>query len=93
MSAPTRYEVTARHPDGRTFLVAYTPRLSRPGLLNAMRGCAVAMIAKLPIGAADIVNWATRPRVHAMIGEWTVGFTGRTQLQAKQEGEHPFIKA
>ena len=52
----TRYEITARHPDGRTYLVGYTPRKSRRGLLSAMQNVGGPMIEKLDIGEHDEIE-------------------------------------
>ncbi|MFW6030955.1 MAG: hypothetical protein ACOC9T_00060 [Myxococcota bacterium] len=35
---PTRYEVTVEHADGRRYLIAYTPRRSQVGILDAIEG-------------------------------------------------------
>lgn len=87
----TRYEITATHPDGRAFLVGYTPRLSRPGLLAAMQNVGNAIVEKLAIGDDDALTFGTKPRPHAKTTGWMIGFTGRTQRDAKQSGELPFI--
>lgn len=87
----TRHEITAVHADGRAFLVAYTPRLSRPGLFNVIQIRTPDIIAKLGVAAGDSFDMHLRPRIHATIGGWTIGFTGRTQHEAKMAGELPFI--
>lgn len=87
----TRYEITATHPDGRAFLVAYTPRLSRPGLLKAIEVRTADVIAKLGVAAGDKLDVHLRPRIHATVDQWRIGFTGRTQHEAKIAGELPFI--
>ena len=87
----TRYEITAHHPDGRTYLVGYTPRKSRRGLLSAMQNVGGPMIEKLDIGEDDEISFATKPAPRALTGEWIIAFTGRTQLDARSEGEHEFI--
>lgn len=87
----TRYEITATAEGKQTFLIGYTPRLSRPGLLDAMRKHGDAIIAKLGIGDADEITWASKPRPHALTSGWKIGFTGRTQNEARTLGEHPFI--
>ena len=89
----TRYEITARHPDGRTYLVGYTPRKSRPGLLVAMRKFGAEIIDKLAVAEDDEITWATAPTPRAFTGDWIIAFTGRTQRDARMEGEHPFIAA
>lgn len=87
----SKYEVAARHPDGRQFLVGYTPRKSRPGLLATMRGVGQQLIDKLPIGETDEMTFATKPTIHANVSGWWIGFTGRAKKIAKQDGEHPWI--
>lgn len=89
---PTRYEIVATHQDGRAYLIGYTPRLSRQGLLTAMQKHGPAIIAKLAIGATDQMDFATKPRVHAKCAGWTIGFTGRTQRDA-QTSQLPFVAA
>lgn len=81
----TRYEIAARHPDGRALLIGYTPRLSRRGLVAAMQRHGEDVIRVLGIGAADEIAFATRPTIHAKTGAWWIGFTGRTQLDARRE--------
>ena len=85
----TAYEITAVK-DGTTFLIAYAQRLSRAGLLKAMQKRGPAIIAKLGIGENDRITFACQPRVHAIMDGWTIGFTGRTMLEAKHS-EHPYI--
>ena len=90
----TRYEITARHPDGRAYLISYSPRLSRGGLLDAMRAQASAIIARLPVSDADELRLVTRPRPFATTGAWWIGFTGRTQIEAQAlRDELPWIAA
>jgi hypothetical protein len=87
----TRYEITATHSDGRAFLVAYTPRLTRPGLLHAIQVRSEAIVAKLGAAVGDRFDVHLKPRIHATLAGWTIGFTGRTQHEAKMAGELPFI--
>jgi hypothetical protein len=89
----TRYEITARHPDGRTFLVCYTPRVSRTGLQLAMQNVGDRLVAALPVGENDEMTWHTQPRAHCKTSGWEIGFTGRTQRDAIMSGEMPFIAA
>ena len=92
---PTRYEITASHPGGSCFLVAYTPRLSRHGLLAAMRGRGDAIVARCLSATPDddTITWSTKPRPNATMNGWTIGFTGRTQRDCRTNGEHPDIAA
>lgn len=89
----TRYEIAARHPDGRQYLIAYAVRVSRPGLMDALRGVGEAIIQKCEVGGKDMMSFHTTPRIHAAVSGWTIGFTGRTQLQAKSEGELAWVGA
>lgn len=89
----TRYEIAARHPDGRAYLIGYSPRVSRIGLLNAIRKHGEQVIAKLEIGEAAQLTFGTRPRPFAITGEWRIEFTGRTQVDCRSTGALPFIAA
>ena len=86
----TAYEITATNGE-RTFLIAYTPRVSRIGLLKAMQKRSAQIIKKLGVGDKDEISFATQPRVHCTLSGWTVGFTGRTECEAKQAGEHEYV--
>lgn len=85
----TRYEITARR-NGHSVLIGYTPRRSKPGLLAALQKHGPALVAFLGVGDDDRITFHGSP-AHAMVGEWRLGFTGRTQARAKQEGELPFL--
>ena len=87
----TKYEITAER-DGRTFLIAYSGQVSRAGLLKAMQHRADAVIARLEIGADAEMTFACQPRVHATVCGWKIGFTGRTQIDARGS-EYPYIAA
>ena len=91
MSTITRYEITATHQDGRTWLVGYTPRYSRAGLLNAMRKVGADLVDRLAIGDSDTMAWGTKPRPYCMTSGWLIAFSGRTQLDARMQGPHRFI--
>ena len=87
----TRYEITAKHADGRTFLVAYTERHSGTGLTLALRKRGPEIAANTGISPDAHFEFSTQPRANWKCDGWTIGFTGRTQLDAKQEGAHPYI--
>lgn len=81
----TRYEIAARHPDGRAYLVSYSPRISRHGLLKALQHRGATLIAKLDIGETDQIKFGVaNKRAFAETAGWWIGFTGRTQLEARQ---------
>ena len=84
---PTRYEITARHADGRELLVVYTSQKSRNGLLKAIRGNAGVLFAEDEIYGPIFA----RPLPHMRCGDWLIAFSGRTQRQAYSEGERPFV--
>jgi predicted transcriptional regulator of viral defense system len=79
----TRYEIAAWHADGRRLPeIAFAARLSRSGLLAAMRNRGDWLVETLAIGEHDQITFGTKPRPHATLGNgWTVGFTGRTQRE------------
>jgi len=77
---PTRYEVVLSN--GQTsYLVAYTARKSRRGLMSCIRqhGPAILRITELSESARFTFNGSI-----AQLGEnnWTVRFSGRTQRDA-----------
>ena len=91
---PTRYEITARHPDGRCYLVAYSAQKSRMGLLKAMQGRGDQIVDICSITDDHEIKFATKPRVHAIVNGWIIGFTGRTQREVSTlKNEHPYIAA
>lgn len=87
-----RYEIVARHRSGYNLLIGYTPRKSRPGLLTAVLKHAPEIIAVLGISESDEIIIETQPPHCCRVGEWRIVFTGRTEVQAKREGELPFFK-
>ena len=72
--------------NGRTVLIGYTPRRSRPGLIAAMRKHGEELVEFLRPGEHDSILLDGYPP-YFVIGEWRIGFSGRTQARAKQEGE------
>lgn len=94
MTRPTRYEIAATAADGRRFLVGYTPRKSRQGLLIAMQNVGPELVAALGIGEDDEMRFVTKPRIHCAIGaDVVVGFTGRTENDTRSEGALPALEA
>lgn len=94
----TRYEIAAKSDDGRrAFLIAYAVRRSRSGLLDAMRQRGQAIIDRLEIGPTETMTFrpagggAAGDLPYARTGSWWIGFTGRTELDAKRCGELPYI--
>lgn len=81
----TRYVIVASHPDHPSVIVGFTPRLSRVGLLNALRSRGEEIIEHCQINESNQITFHTRPRVHAKVGNgWTIGFTGETEYQLFQ---------
>ncbi len=82
----TRYEVAlSRGTD--SYLVAYTPRKSRAGLLDALRSRAeriVEITGSETFGIQDA-------RTLTLDDGWVVRFTGRTQIDAQDHGELTFV--
>lgn len=74
----TRYELTISHPDGRRYLVAYTPRKNRAGIFDAISEATRGPWLVAKTGDQDI-HFAKRVADGATMGEWTINFTGRTQ--------------
>ena len=88
---PTRYEIVAEHAEGKRYLVGYTARKSRYGLLRAMQNVGNALIEQCQIGESDKISWHTRPHPHCFTSGWCIGFTGRTQRDTILTGEPPYV--
>jgi|DEB3_MinimDraft_2_1074329.scaffolds.fasta_scaffold36395_1 hypothetical protein len=90
----TKYEIAARHPDGRAFLIAYAARLSNVTLTKAIHLRGEHVVAKLGISGDTQFTPKRQPRPHTQLGEWWVGFTGRTMHDVEMDGKPlPFIGA
>lgn len=88
---PTRYEVTATKPGQPTYLIGYSPRISRRGLADMIQDRGPWIVVILDISPDTLIGIEMRPRIHATVSGWTIGYTGRTQREARQQGAHPFI--
>lgn len=87
---PTRYEITLKNREtGETFLFCYVNARSRDALARCLRQAGPEIIE---FCGADRFYTKMRAQDGVMVGDWDIQYTGRTQLQAKQEGEklHPF---
>ena len=87
---PTRYEVALEHA-GRSYLVGYTIRRSRVGLLSKMRerGADILRITEMPESATV----AACDKTLAFSNGSVIRFTGRTQREAITAGELPYVSA
>jgi len=74
----TRYQVEATN-GKQSFTIGFTPRVSRIGLLKMMQSQGQQLIDAIGITDDDQITFACKPRVHAKVKDWTIGFTGRTQ--------------
>lgn len=79
----TAYEILATRNE-QVFLVGYARQVSRAGLLKAMQRRGPELLATLAIGKDDKITFSCRPRVHAIMDGWTIGFTGRTEKESKR---------
>lgn len=78
----TKYEITARHSDGRSFLIGFTARKSRVGLLAVLRDRGDEILVKCGFTDGAKAEY-TKGRFPCVLSEgWTIGFTGRTKLEA-----------
>ena len=87
----TRYEITAQHATtGVTFLVGYWPRVSRLSLLAIMLKFGDLIIRRLITGVPHHIVLHSQPWPRCIVGQWRIGFTGRTQRECRGR-EHPHI--
>jgi hypothetical protein len=78
---PTRYEVTLT--DGsRSYVITFTARKSRPGLLTAMRAHGPAILRVTQLSHEARCHWLSTSALDLGENGWVVKFTGRTQRDA-----------
>jgi hypothetical protein len=89
----TKYETVLMAPDGRRFLLLYTGRRSLPGLLACVRQRGAELCDRIGLDDSARCNRGGRGRFPVLdFGNgWQAGFSGRTQLEARQAGEYPWI--
>ena len=86
----TCYEIAAIQGE-RRILIAYAAMHSRHGLLKACQNRGQMIIAALGIGESDLLMPAKRAAEGFTVGAWSIRFTGRTERDAIQEGELPYV--
>lgn len=94
----TLYELAAIK-GNRQILIAYSHSRSRMGLLAAVRKRGPEVIMALELTDTDLLEFSKpvrdfsilATRNNARIGEWAVGFTGRTQHDAIVQGELEYV--
>lgn len=89
----TKYETVLTAPDGRRFLLLYTGRRSFAGLLSCCRKRGADLVERIGLDDSARFNRAGAGRFPVLqFGNgWQAGFSGRTQLEARQAGELPWI--
>ena len=93
MYRPTRYETVIAAPDGARYLLFYSARASLPGLLSCLRQRGAELCEIIGADDSATVSKIRGGRFPAMSfgNGWTAEYSGRTQLQARGEGELPWI--
>lgn len=89
----TKYEVVAETSSqyGKRYLIAYTSRRSRHGLLKACQSKGEAIIKAFGITDNDQFIPSPKAADGFRIGVWQFRFSGRTQREAIMQGELPWI--
>jgi len=85
---PTCYELAVKHSDGRAFLVGYCQSKSRQAIFNMARKVGPQLVK---LTGTEKITFAEKARNGAVMGEWKIVWTGRTQRNAYCEGELVFI--
>lgn len=85
----TMYEIELLSPDGRRYLVCYTPRRSFRGLIDAVR--ARSREIRKVAGLGDDNRGERRGTALHMDNGAVIRFTGRTARDAIIGGELPYI--
>jgi len=83
----TTYEVVAEHADGRRLLIVYAFRKTIRRMIEIVRERhdTIATATDTRLDRVTDITGGTYPTCR--YGEWTIRYTGRTRLQARQEGE------
>lgn len=91
----TCYEVTAKHPDGREYLVGYLYRTTKRGLFDMIRNRGQRICAGLGLSDDAMMSFSesVSRRPVARIGEWRIGLTGRTERDSISSGERQPLPA
>ena len=84
-NAPTRYEAVLTLADGRRFLVGYSPRHSKAGLLAAIQRVGPAILAKMP-DLTDEHRMTWKAAGFDFGNGARVAWSGRTQRDAIMSG-------
>ncbi len=79
----TRYEVAIQRPDGHRWLLGYTAQVSKIGVVKIARTIGDTIIRLTSFREDQNWKWSSKPRTHFEINGWTVGFTGRTENEAR----------
>jgi hypothetical protein len=87
---PTRYELAIAKGDQK-FLVCYSMRTGRHAILKSLQQRSQAILGATNLSDEALLAWKTPAREGAMLGDWAVRFTGRTQREAISAGELPWI--
>lgn len=87
MYVPTRYELAISR-GSENYLVLYCGRKTRQSLYKC---CVQKAEALARLAGTSTLHFAKRVADGATMGDWAIKFTGRTQRQAEQEGELPFV--
>ena len=85
----TMYELAAIHTDGRRVLIAYSDGKGRRDVWNCCHNRATAVVA---LTGSEIFDFGKRAADGAVIGEWSIRFTGRTEREAIMEGELAYVR-
>ena len=83
----TTYELIAQHTSGRRLLIVYANRKTTRHMLELVREryATIATATDTHLDRVADIRGGTYPS--CVYGEWTIRYSGRTRLQAKQEGE------
>lgn len=86
---PTRYEVTAKHRDGRTYLICYASGSpSGRRLLGIIQDYGPRLVARLGLPDDATLTLRRGALAQATVGDWSIGFSGRTQRDVRGGIEH-----
>ena len=83
----TAYELIADN-GVRNILVCYSTSRSRQSLWQIATKRAEHLAS---LTGTDVITFASRSADGATMGDWRIRWSGRTQIQALQEGAYPYV--
>ena len=84
----TRYELAIHNTEGQSYLIAYCESKRRQTILSAVNKRALKLVK---LTGHDEITFAKKSKDGAVMGDWSIVWTGRTQRDAICENELTWV--